>query len=50
MEQNFGVAKLLGDTCAVMDDGLTIWTGAMAELASDETLQERLMGLSMETA
>ncbi|PRY25455.1 amino acid/amide ABC transporter ATP-binding protein 2 (HAAT family) [Aliiruegeria haliotis] len=50
VEQNFGVARMLGDTCAVMDDGRTVWTGAMADLADDTSLQERLMGLSMETA
>ncbi|WP_372605645.1 ATP-binding cassette domain-containing protein, partial [Actibacterium sp.] len=48
VEQNFSVAKALGDRAAVMDDGRIIWTGAMAELASDPQLQERLMGLSME--
>ncbi|SEP85375.1 ABC transporter ATP-binding protein [Thalassovita taeanensis] len=48
VEQNFSVAKALGDTCAVMDDGRVIWSGAMAELAGDAALQERLMGLSME--
>ncbi len=49
VEQNFGVAKMLGDTCAVMDDGRTIWTGDMSTLATDNSLQERLMGLSMES-
>ncbi|MTJ03217.1 MAG: ABC transporter ATP-binding protein [Sediminimonas qiaohouensis] len=49
VEQNFAVAKALGDTAAVMDDGRVIWTGEMAELANDAGLQERLMGLSMET-
>lgn len=48
VEQNFSVAKALGDTAAVMDDGRIIWTGPMAELATDTALQERLMGLSME--
>lgn len=48
VEQNFSVAKALGDTAAVMDDGRVIWTGAMRELATDKDLQERLMGLSME--
>jgi branched-chain amino acid transport system ATP-binding protein len=48
VEQNFSVAKALGDNCAVMDDGRVIWNGPMAELASDNALQERLMGLSME--
>lgn len=48
VEQNFAVAKALGDHAAVMEDGRIIWTGAMAELSSDTALQERLMGLSME--
>lgn len=49
VEQNFAVAKALGDNAAVMDDGRIVWTGAMADLAADAQLQERLMGLSMET-
>ena len=48
VEQNFSVAKALGDSAAVMDDGRVIWTGEMAELATSKDLQERLMGLSME--
>ncbi|MCP4385639.1 MAG: ABC transporter ATP-binding protein [Hyphomicrobiales bacterium] len=48
VEQNFAVAKMLGDTCAVMDDGHVVWSGEMKELSEDATLQERLMGLSME--
>lgn len=48
VEQNFAVAKALGDGAAVMDDGRIVWTGAMAELARDRELQERLMGLSLE--
>ncbi|WP_306119781.1 MULTISPECIES: ABC transporter ATP-binding protein [unclassified Roseitalea] len=48
VEQNFSVARLLGDSCAVMDDGRIVWSGAMAELAGDAALQERLMGLSLE--
>ena len=48
VEQNFSVAKALGDTAAVMDDGRIVWTGEMAELATNAALQERLMGLSME--
>ncbi|MCR8724698.1 ABC transporter ATP-binding protein [Frigidibacter sp. ROC022] len=48
VEQNFAVARLLGDSCAVMDDGRVIWSGPMAELAADTALQERLMGLSLE--
>lgn len=48
VEQNFSVAKALGDTAAVMDDGRVIWNGDMAELATNSDLHERLMGLSME--
>ena len=48
VEQNFAMAKRLGDTVAVMDDGKIVHTGLMADLASDNALQERLMGLSME--
>ncbi len=49
VEQNFAMARAVGDTVAVMDDGRIVHTGAMAELAADAALQERLMGLSLET-
>jgi branched-chain amino acid transport system ATP-binding protein len=49
VEQNFAVARALGDSAHVMDDGRVIWSGEMAELAQDAALQERLMGLSLET-
>lgn len=48
VEQNFSVARALGDSANVMDDGRMIWSGAMKELATDADLQERLMGLSLE--
>jgi len=48
VEQNFAVAKALGDTANVMDDGRMVWSGQMSELATNADLQERLMGLSME--
>lgn len=48
VEQNFSVARALGDSACVMDDGRIIWSGEMRELATDAALQERLMGLSME--
>ncbi|MEO6361676.1 MAG: ABC transporter ATP-binding protein [Caldimonas sp.] len=47
VEQNFQVAKALGDHVAVMDDGRIVHRGAMAELAGDESLQHRLLGLSL---
>ena len=49
VEQNFNFAKQLGDTVAVMDDGKIVHRGLMAELAEDETLQTRLLGLSLTT-
>jgi branched-chain amino acid transport system ATP-binding protein len=47
VEQNFMMAKALGDRVAVMDDGRVVHTGAMAELAGNEELQQRLLGLSL---
>ena len=47
VEQNFQMARALGDTVAVMDDGRVVHRGAMAELAEDEALQQRLLGLSL---
>lgn len=49
VEQNFAVAKALGDSANVMDDGRMIWSGDMADLAQDASLQEQLMGLSLES-
>jgi branched-chain amino acid transport system ATP-binding protein len=47
VEQNFIMAKALGDSVAVMDDGRVVHRGAMRELAEDESLQRRLLGLSL---
>ena len=47
VEQNFNFARQLGDRVAVMDDGRIVHTSAMAELADDEGLQQRLLGLSL---
>jgi len=47
VEQNFRVARALGDTVAVMDDGRIVHAGAMAALADDVALQQRLLGLSL---
>lgn len=47
VEQNFMVAKAVGDRVAVMDDGRVVHAGAMAELAEDQGLQQRLLGLSL---
>ena len=47
VEQNFMMAKALGDRVAVMDNGRVVHTGAMRELAEDESMQQRLLGLSL---
>ena len=47
VEQNFMMAQALGDQVAVMDDGRVVHRGAMAELAGDEAMQLRLLGLSL---
>ena len=47
VEQNFHVARALGDAVAVMDDGRIVHRGRMAELAADPALQRRLLGLSL---
>ncbi|MCA0326476.1 MAG: ABC transporter ATP-binding protein [Proteobacteria bacterium] len=47
VEQNINFAKRLGDTVAVMGDGRVEHAGSMAELAADEALQQRLLGLSL---
>jgi len=49
VEQNFHFARALGDTVAVMESGRIVHTGRMADLAADEPLQTRLLGLSLET-
>ncbi|WP_332750909.1 ABC transporter ATP-binding protein [Hydrogenophaga sp.] len=47
VEQNFNFARQLGDTVAVMDDGRVVHSGSMSELAADENMQSRLLGLSL---
>lgn len=47
VEQNFAMARALGDRVAVMDDGRVVHAGSMADLAADEALQQRLLGLSL---
>ncbi len=47
VEQNFGMARALGDTVAVMDDGRVVHRGPMAEMVDDEGLQQRLLGLAL---
>ncbi|HEX2542399.1 MAG TPA: ABC transporter ATP-binding protein [Caldimonas sp.] len=47
VEQNVAVAKALGDSVVVMDSGRIVHAGSMAELAGDEAMQQRLLGLSL---
>jgi branched-chain amino acid transport system ATP-binding protein len=47
VEQNFRVAREIGDFVRVMDNGRIIHDGEMAELAEDVALQTRLLGLSL---
>jgi branched-chain amino acid transport system ATP-binding protein len=47
VEQNFHMARSLGDSVVVMDNGAVIHTGPMRELADDDALQQRLLGLSL---
>ncbi len=49
VEQNFHAARELGDTVLVMDNGTIVHRGEMAALAADVPLQEKLLGLSLET-
>lgn len=49
VEQNFNFAKSLGDTVAVMDNGKVVHRGTMAALAADEALQQKLLGLSLDS-
>ena len=46
VEQDFEVARALGDKVAVLDNGRVVYSGAMAALAADPGLQEKLLGLS----
>jgi branched-chain amino acid transport system ATP-binding protein len=48
VEQNFHFARSLGDSVAVMDSGRIVHTGTMGELAADESLQQKLLGLSLD--
>jgi branched-chain amino acid transport system ATP-binding protein len=47
VEQNFAFVRALGDNINVMDDGRVRHTGSMQDLARDDALQQRLLGLSL---
>ena len=47
VEQNIHFARQLGDTVAVMDNGVVVHAGSMRALAEDEALQQSLLGLAL---
>ncbi|MBB1598064.1 ABC transporter ATP-binding protein [Achromobacter sp. UMC46] len=47
VEQNFNFAQRVGDHVAVMDNGQVVHAGGMRQLAEDDALQTRLLGLSL---
>jgi branched-chain amino acid transport system ATP-binding protein len=47
VEQNFSFAQRLGDSVAVMDNGVVVHAGSMQALAQDEQLQNSLLGLAL---
>ncbi len=49
VEQNFRVAREVGDVVRVMDNGRIVHSGGMADLAADTALQNRLLGLSLDS-
>jgi branched-chain amino acid transport system ATP-binding protein len=49
VEQNFSFVKTLGDSVSVMDDGRIVHAGAMRELVEDQELQQRLLGLALDS-
>lgn len=48
VEQNFSFVSALGDSVAVMDGGVIVHSGRMAELVEDKSLQHKLLGLSLD--
>jgi branched-chain amino acid transport system ATP-binding protein len=47
VEQNFHMARALGDEVAVMEGGHIVHAGRMDDLAADEDLQARLLGFAL---
>jgi branched-chain amino acid transport system ATP-binding protein len=47
VEQNFTLARRLGDSVAVMDSGTIMHRGPMRDLAADDALQDALLGLDL---
>ncbi|WP_342361692.1 ABC transporter ATP-binding protein [Terrarubrum flagellatum] len=49
VEQNFMFARSLADAVAVIDNGRVVHSGEMAALAEDKPLQQKLLGLSLDS-
>lgn len=47
VEQNFNFAQKIGDTVAVMDNGVVVHSGSMQALTQDAALQKSLLGLAL---
>jgi branched-chain amino acid transport system ATP-binding protein len=47
VEQNFNFAQKIGDTVAVMDNGVVVHSGSMQDLTRDAALQKSLLGLAL---
>jgi branched-chain amino acid transport system ATP-binding protein len=45
VEQNFAVARALGDDYYILDDGRTVHRGRLADLVADAALQKRYLGV-----
>ncbi len=46
VEQNFYMASCVGDHFYILDDGLVVYNGNMAELVDNEELKSRYLGIS----
>lgn len=46
VEQNFYMASCVGDNFYILDDGVVVHSGKMAELVEDEELKSRYLGIS----
>ncbi|MEO8542948.1 MAG: ABC transporter ATP-binding protein [Burkholderiaceae bacterium] len=47
VEQNIRFAQQLGDSVAVMDNGVVVYAGSMSALSADAALQKSLLGLAL---
>jgi branched-chain amino acid transport system ATP-binding protein len=45
VEQNFAMARALGDDYYILDGGRTVHAGGMADLAADDALKRRYLGI-----